>query len=197
MYALAVAGGDLTGDGLADDGIWTMVNLSADPANPSATPVLGMARRQGTSYAAPTVAGIAALMLAVDPTLTTQDLLDTLTNTARSFTAFGGLPRCDAASPTTRGTCECTAQTCGAGVVDADVAIQAAMDHADNHLGTLPPARDPSVYAGFVNGNAAQNNTPDNRQSGGGGGAADPGSLGAMLLALLVLAALRVRNGRR
>jgi serine protease len=197
LYGVAVAGGDETGDAWHDDGIFTMVNLTADPQNPQAMPVLGIGQRQGTSYAAPTVAGIAALMLAVDPTLTTQNLLDMLTNTARDFTPFGGLPTCVAASSTTRGTCTCTKQTCGAGVVDADAAIQVAMTHADNNPpGTLPPVRGTSAYASFINANAGQTGNPDNKQSGGGGGA-DAASLAVLLMALLAFVGRRLRSGRR
>nr|WP_240720855.1 S8 family serine peptidase [Pseudarthrobacter sp. NamE2] len=62
---------------------------------------------QGTSMAAPHVAGVAALMLAADPTLTPGQIETTLKSTARPVPAG------------------CSTDECGAGIVDANAALDA------------------------------------------------------------------------
>jgi serine protease len=64
----------------------------------------------GTSFAAPIVAGVASLVLGVAPNLTTAQLRSVLTSSAKPFPA---------------GTC--SASICGAGIVAADAAVQAAI----------------------------------------------------------------------
>lgn len=60
---------------------------------------------QGTSMATPHVAGVAALMLQVDPSLTPNEIESTLKSTARSFPA--------------------SCSQCGTGIVDANAAVDA------------------------------------------------------------------------
>lgn len=74
----------------------------------------GYAFYQGTSMATPHVAGVAALMLAVDSTLSPQDILTSMQTTANA--------RTNAQCP----------QPCGAGLLDAFAAIQ-------DVSGPLPP----------------------------------------------------------
>jgi serine protease len=64
----------------------------------------------GTSFAAPHVAGIAALVLSINPQLTPDQVETLLKNTARPFPSGS----------------DCTTSTCGAGVVDATAAVTAA-----------------------------------------------------------------------
>ncbi len=83
----------------------------------------------GTSFSAPLVAGTAALMLSVNPALTPAQLRSLLRSTARSFPTFGGSPGigvCQPPSTTEQKECYCTTSTCGAGMLDAAAAVQAA-----------------------------------------------------------------------
>ena len=81
----------------------------------------------GTSFAAPLVAGTAALMLSVDPTLTSAQVKAALQATARPFPTSGGadaaVQACKAPSNTEQLECYCTAKTCGAGMLDAGAAV--------------------------------------------------------------------------
>jgi serine protease len=64
---------------------------------------------QGTSMAAPHIAGVLSLMLSIDPTLQFAQSLQILQSTARSFPAGSS----------------CTPATCGAGIADAGAALYA------------------------------------------------------------------------
>ncbi|WP_420596138.1 S8 family serine peptidase [Deinococcus sp.] len=90
------------------------VALSAPGGEPGDGLVLsGLAGRQtrnGTSFSAPQVSGVASLMIGLDPTLTPQQVTALLRRTARPF-ASG----CD---PDSR-------KSCGAGLLDAGAALKA------------------------------------------------------------------------
>jgi serine protease len=80
----------------------------------------------GTSFAAPLVAGTAALMLSVDPTLTPAALRQALQATARPFPATGAgaaVTACHAPNTAEQLECYCTTTTCGAGMLDAAAAV--------------------------------------------------------------------------
>jgi serine protease len=92
---VAAPGGDL------GQGILSTLNSGVD--SPGAD---SYAAYQGTSMAAPAVAGVAALMLSANPRLTTDQVAQLLRSTARRFTA--------------------SCNGCGAGLVAAPAAVAAA-----------------------------------------------------------------------
>ena len=78
----------------------------------------------GTSFAAPLGAGVAGLMLSVQPSLTPTELIQKLKTSTRPHTVLSTLPTCEA-SALANAVCNCTAQTCGAGLLDAGLALAA------------------------------------------------------------------------
>jgi serine protease len=78
----------------------------------------------GTSFSAPLAAGVASLMLSANPALTPQNLIDRLKKSARPHIAVGFANSCSA-QPNTA--CNCNLATCGAGMLDAPAALQAAL----------------------------------------------------------------------
>jgi serine protease len=114
MVTIAAPGG-----GAGSSGILSSVNTGL--TNPAAD---GYAFFQGTSMAAPHVAGTASLMLSVNPTLTPAQVRQLMQSSARAFPV---------------GTeSDCHPGICGAGIVDAGAAVAAALAGA-------PPDRTPSV----------------------------------------------------
>jgi len=80
----------------------------------------------GTSFSAPLVAGTAALMLSLRPTLTPQEVAAILKKTARGFPASGAeatVKTCHVSDGSEQLECYCTASTCGAGMLDAAAAV--------------------------------------------------------------------------
>ena len=94
----------------------------------------------GTSYAAPLVAGTAALMLSVQPALSAAGVKERLQSSARAFPNSGAdngtdptpVPQCTAPRTDANGRavdqfqCYCTTSTCGAGMLDAAEALRMA-----------------------------------------------------------------------
>jgi serine protease len=97
VVTLAAPGGD-TGNTI----------LATHNAGTSSAGADNYAGLMGTSMATPVVAGVAALMLSVNNTLTPTQLANMLVSTVRTFPA--------------------TCSQCGAGIVDAEAAVQAAYD---------------------------------------------------------------------
>jgi serine protease len=82
----------------------------------------------GTSFAVPQVAGVAALMLSLNPALSPADVVARIRQSARAFPIDNALPTCPnvAMWGDTAGQCNCTTATCGAGILDAAAAVAAA-----------------------------------------------------------------------
>jgi len=93
----------------------------------------------GTSFSVPLVAGTVGLMLSAQPTLTPYQARLLLQASARPFPTTGGdngdgtpvpqcvVPRLDSlGNPIDQSQCYCTANTCGAGMLDAGAAVRAA-----------------------------------------------------------------------
>jgi serine protease len=82
----------------------------------------------GTSFSAPIVSGIAALMRAVNANLTPPQLIARIKASASPFPPnTGNIPVCPATDPTTQ-ECSCVVGQCGAGMVNALRAVQAALN---------------------------------------------------------------------
>jgi serine protease len=86
----------------------------------------------GTSFSAPIVAGIAALMKAVNPNLTPGELIARIEASASPFPPPGALPVCNINVPSpdpNNGQCACMGSgLCGSGLVNAFSAVKAAQN---------------------------------------------------------------------
>lgn len=82
----------------------------------------------GTSFAAPLVAGTVGLMLSLDGNLTPAEVKRHLQASARPFPSSGAddptVRACRAPDRSEQLECYCTASTCGAGMLDAQAAMQ-------------------------------------------------------------------------
>jgi serine protease len=104
--AISAPGGDSSRNGSSDT-IASTGNLgTSGPASPAY--LIG----SGTSFATPLVSGVASLMLAVNPALTGRQLKDLLMRSATAFAGDSG----------------CAPGVCGAGIVNARAAVEAARD---------------------------------------------------------------------
>lgn len=115
---VAAPGGDQR-TGRSDGVLSTLNNGRTGPANPI------YEYYQGTSMATPHVAGVAALMYAVNPSITPAEVESLLESSARSFPA--------------------SCSGCGAGLVDAAAAVAAANPGTGN-----PPANDSELANGVA-----------------------------------------------
>lgn len=78
---------------------------------------------EGTSLATPIVSATLSLMLSVNPSLTVDNLIADLQSSARPHVVSSYINTC---STSNAGRCLCTTQTCGAGILDTDRALQVA-----------------------------------------------------------------------
>jgi serine protease len=130
---LATVGGDNADASLGDGGLLSLFNAgSAGPGENI------YARSFGTSFAAPVVAGTAALMLSINPGLTVEQLIQGLRKSARPHVVSPWLAAC---AMDNSASCLCTTATCGAGILDAEQALFYARDPA----GYVAPARSAEV----------------------------------------------------
>ncbi|MGL6108556.1 MAG: S8 family serine peptidase, partial [Rubrivivax sp.] len=102
----------------------------------------------GTSFAAPIVAGTAALMLSARPQLQPDELRHLMQASARAFPITGAgndengqpVPMCRAPDGSDQLQCYCSVGLCGAGMLDADAAVQAASGATLARIGLEPAA---------------------------------------------------------
>ena len=188
---VAVAAGDLKADRtFADSGIAT---TGYDGTN------FSMRLVAGTSFAAPQAAGVAAMMLAVNPSLSVDQLIQGIEESARAHVTAADLASVDwsavpndsrpqsACTPSNSGHCYCSSLTCGAGILDAAQAVDWAASQVGTFTGPSTSYTSPNVYF------TAPRDAPVRASSGGGGGSMDwPELLG--LAGLTALAAMVKRR---
>ena len=192
-HGVAVASGDLKPDRhFADAGI---VITSYDDVNTT----YYMRTVAGTSFAAPQAAGVAAMMLAVNPALTVDQLIQGIETSARAHVTSADLASVDWTGVPTQSRpqsncssanlsqCYCTTATCGAGILDAAQAVDWAVAQVGGFTGPASSYASPNSY--FVAPRPAAV-----APAGGGGG----GSLGWIeLFGLASLTAMAAAFKRR
>lgn len=191
---IATAGGDPRTLGnwglvLGDDALLTISN--AGTTTPGAAIY---AREAGTSFATPVAAGVIGLMLSVNPSLSVTEVIAGLQRSARPHVVS---PRIGACADSNPGRCICTTLTCGAGILDAEAALQ----YAANPAGYVAPARQPAVIDNIDVDDAVAlgldrpaNAGATMAGSGEGGGALAPGWLLALAAAVALLSCRRPRS---
>jgi serine protease len=111
----------------------------------------------GTSFASPLVAAVAGLMASRNPVLAPAELVLLMKNTARPFPTSGAdngpgdatpVPVCGSGVTTSSGQCYCTTALCGAGMLDAGAAVQAAAALAAPGTGATIGLRNADPVAG-------------------------------------------------
>jgi serine protease len=194
--ALATPGGDAATGAkcdaeLADSGLVSTGNLGDTSVGPA-----GYVAASGTSFAAPVVAGVASLMLTLNPALTVDQLEAGLKRSAAPFPTAASLGTCAADNP---GRCACTTATCGAGLLDAAEAVR----YAGNPTGYQPPTRSATALTGsrfdtcaVLMGRQPADTPPPSDGTGTGSGAngTGGGSADAWLLLLAGLGAVVARR---
>jgi serine protease len=123
----APAGNCVTSSGACYRPIDTTVNLGlTSPGSNSYTDQTNP--NLGTSFSAPIVSGVAALMRAVNANLTPAQVISRMKSSATAFPAnTGNLPVCPNVDPVS-GECSCVPSQCGAGMVNALSAVKAALN---------------------------------------------------------------------
>ncbi len=192
---IAAPGGDDNQGGtwksLADGGIVSVWNDGTQgPGSPSYAALFG------TSFAAPQVSGTLALMLAVNPALSAEQLIAGLRAAARPHVSSPLIGACSEANP---GRCICSTATCGAGILDAEQALRFAQSPGSYVAPARQPAviDNPEVAAAVALGPDRGSGSGGGGGGGGGGGSSSGGGPFAPAWALALLgAALALRRQR-
>ncbi len=147
--ALSAPAGNCINIGASEPCLYPIITaLNAGTTTPVAGSSIysdGLNYAVGTSFSAPLVAGTAALMLSVQPALAPADLRRLLQSSARPFPTSGGdngdgtpVPVCRAPDGSDQQQCYCTTSTCGAGMLDAGAAVQAAQNSVVARIAVTP-----------------------------------------------------------
>jgi serine protease len=144
QIALGAPGGNCVNTGPGQDCLFsidTTTNIGATTATTN-----GYTDQQnfnvGTSFSAPIVAAIAGLMKSSNGNLSPAQLLSRLKEGASPFPNVGGVAMCQSPnSATPQLECNCTTATCGAGMANAEGALNAALRPiaAVNVVGSIGP----------------------------------------------------------
>lgn len=118
--------------------IASTTNLGTTTPTPSG--LFDYGYKLGTSFTAPLGAGVASLMLSLNPNLPPTQLIARLKASARPHLSAGGAPTCGAGVSVP---CNCTTATCGSGLLDADRATLAAL----NPVALIAPVGTPGYGA--------------------------------------------------
>lgn len=144
---ISASGGDMRQSGF--NGILSTYNTGQTTPSTSAYAFL-----QGTSMAAPHVAGLAALMFSVNPSLTSGQVLTYIQNTAQPF------------QPGTQ--CASNPGACGVGIINAAAAVQVASQGGSEPAGSVFEFYNINLNHYFITASAGE-------AAGIDGGAAGPG----------------------
>lgn len=199
ISGLAAVGGDVETLVAGRKGVWTTSNVGETEVSPTG---YFMTDLVGTSFAAPTVAGVAALMLAIDPYLSVDELVVGLTGSASPHISrdealdlgMPDLPNCTPGGAMSQ--CYCTVSTCGAGRLDAEAAINYALDQLRQHpLGTTGfNVRPDTSFFTPTRAQVSGTSSVGQPKGGAGGGALDPSSLAVVALMMWLTV---IGGGRR
>ena len=202
---IATVGGDPAPSvNAGDGGIPTTANNGTTvPTTLNGEPTADYKMVAGTSFSAPVVAGTVALMWAVNPGLSVDELLAGLRGPGvRVHPTVLNAGTCTAASPVNAGSCSCTTATCGVGVLDTAAAVQWAIDERIRVHGPTAPIQpyvSPSVTASFFNASALRGFSSSGQNNGGGngGGGGGGGAVGLIELLCVVTVASILTIGRQ
>lgn len=197
---------------LADSGL-----VSASNKGTTGPATAGYSAVSGTSFAAPQVAGTAALMWSLNPALSLSQVEGGLKLSARPHVTAYALGYCSSSNSSR---CTCTTETCGSGLLDAAEAVKyaqapgsymapvrsaqtlqsAALSRCGQAQGSTPipvPAPAPAPAPAPTPAPApSPTPAPAPSSGGGGGGAASPWWLAGLALAAAAVRAPRRRDGR-
>jgi serine protease len=128
QISIAAPGGNCVLQGNTDPCLFPILTATNSGATGPATNTYsdGDNFSVGTSFSAPLVAGVAALMLSRNPALTPEQVRLTMMSSARAFPTVSGIPMCQPPTSAQQDECNCTSNTCGAGMLDAFAAVAAA-----------------------------------------------------------------------
>lgn len=109
----------------------------------------------GTSFASPLVAGVAALMRSVNASLTPSLLVNRLKSSASAFPSVTGVPSCSAVASGSNSECNCSTNSCGAGMLNAANAVNEALRPTAVISAIAVPTAGSSISLNSANSTAA------------------------------------------